>query len=104
MTKFSKALVKARKKLHISQQKMGERIGVPRVTIASWEYGRTLPRLETLPRVAEHYDLDAEKLLELWEAHKGSRNVSMRVNGECRCGQKITPEMKYCPECGRKLI
>ena len=44
--KFGDNLLKARKKKGLSQEELGEKIGVTRQTISNWELGETSPNPE----------------------------------------------------------
>ena len=80
----------------ISQEKVGELIGVPRVTIAGWEGGRTTPRPKYFKAISEVYGIPLEELLPYM-----SKNMTLSVNGKCvQCGEKL--DAPYCMWCGRR--
>ena len=52
-----------RKKLNISQEELGARLGVSRQAVSKWETGRGLPSVDLLEPLAEALDLTVSELL-----------------------------------------
>jgi transcriptional regulator with XRE-family HTH domain len=52
MTTFSANLIKARKKLNLTQEKISDSIGINQSTYQEWEKGRS-PKIEYLPKLKE---------------------------------------------------
>lgn len=52
-----------RKSANLTQQDVGEILGVKRNTIAMWECGKSFPRSELLPKIATLYNCSIETLL-----------------------------------------
>lgn len=53
----------ARRKLKKRQRDIADEIGCTQPTIADWELGRALPRLQDLRTVAKAYGLKPEQLI-----------------------------------------
>jgi len=60
---ISKMITKRRKKLHISQQQLAEKIKVTDIEVARWETGKTLPEAEVLPVLAEALCVNVDQLV-----------------------------------------
>ncbi|AXQ77987.1 helix-turn-helix domain-containing protein [Streptococcus chenjunshii] len=54
-----------RKKQGLSQEKLAEKIGVSRQTVAKWETGNSLPDVLSCAKLAELFDVSIEDLLHL---------------------------------------
>ena len=54
-----------RKRQELSQEKLAEKIGVSRQTVAKWEAGSSLPDILTCAKLAELFDVSIEDLLNL---------------------------------------
>ena len=52
-----------RKKLHISQEELGARLGVSRQAVSKWESGASDPSTSNLLALAKLYGVPAEELL-----------------------------------------
>ena len=63
MTKVSKNIKKARLRLGLTQDALGERVHVTRQTVSSWETGRTQPDLEMLLQLCRALEVPPEELL-----------------------------------------
>lgn len=57
-----------RKKNHMTQKALSERLGVARQTISKWEYGLAVPDADRLVQIADLFDLNISELLEKDEA------------------------------------
>lgn len=57
-----------RKKNHMTQKTLSERLGVARQTISKWEYGLAVPDADRLVQIADLFDLNISELLEKDEA------------------------------------
>lgn len=62
-TVFSQNLYNERRKLGLSQESLGEKIGVHQVRIAKWENGKTEPSFENLIKLAEVFGTSVDYLL-----------------------------------------
>ena len=60
---FGKKLKELRIEQGLSQQKLGEILGFCNQTISFWENGSREPDLDTLVKIARHFDVSLEELL-----------------------------------------
>ena len=60
---FGKRLKKIRKKAHITQQQLGDMVGVTKVSICCYENGTRTPTLETLIDLADSLNVQLNYLL-----------------------------------------
>ncbi len=60
---FGKRLKEIRKKAHITQQQLGEMVGVTKVSICCYENGTRTPTLETLIDLADSLNVHLNYLL-----------------------------------------
>ena len=60
---FGKRLKEIRKKAHITQQQLGEMVGVTKVSICCYENGTRTPTLETLIDLADNLNVHLNYLL-----------------------------------------
>lgn len=57
-------ILKLRKSKGLSQEKLGEQIGVTRQTISNWELGETTPNPEQLKLLSQELNISIDELLE----------------------------------------
>ncbi|MBS5113617.1 MAG: helix-turn-helix transcriptional regulator [Coprobacillus cateniformis] len=57
-------ILEARKRLQISQEKLGEKIGVTRQTISNWELGQTLPDAKQLVALSKALNISIDCLVD----------------------------------------
>ena len=57
-------ILKLRKKISISQEQLGEQVGVTRQTISNWELGETSPNPEQLKLLSKSLNISIDDLLE----------------------------------------
>lgn len=117
----------ARKKAHLSQKELGDRLGVTQAMISAYEQGVRKPKLETMQKIATALGISEQELLGynnseyvLYKALEGSdpdeQNNSLVINGVLvseknllrqyrelnRIGKaeaiKRVKELKYIPE------
>ena len=62
--KFGDNLLKARKKKGLSQEELGEKIGVTRQTISNWELGETGPNPKELKILSQELNISIDELLD----------------------------------------
>ena len=55
---------KARESVGLTQQAAADLFGVKRTTVAMWETGKSLPRAELLPLIAQTYHCEISELLQ----------------------------------------
>ena len=61
---LGKNILKARKKKGLSQEELGEKIGVTRQTISNWELGETGPNPEQLKILSKELSISVDELLD----------------------------------------
>lgn len=52
-----------RKKLGLSQEQLGEKVGVSRQTVSKWEIGQTIPELEKMILLAKEFETTIDELV-----------------------------------------
>ena len=62
--KLGEKVLKLRKKINISQEQLGEQVGVTRQTISNWELGETSPNPEQLKLLSRVLNISIDELLE----------------------------------------
>ena len=60
---FGKNLRSLRLSENISQNKLGENLGVCNQTVSFWEIGKREPDLDTLLKIAEYFNVSVDFLL-----------------------------------------
>ena len=55
-----KKIAEERKKLGLSQEKLGELVGVSRQAVTRWEAGQSLPELEKLVALSEAFGVSCD--------------------------------------------
>ncbi|MBQ8612113.1 MAG: methyltransferase domain-containing protein [Oscillospiraceae bacterium] len=63
MEVFSKNIAQLRKKSGLTQQQLGDKLGVSCQTVSKWECGVTLPDLSLVPALCRCFDISADQLL-----------------------------------------
>ncbi len=59
---FSQQLCRLRRERGLSQEKLGEAVGVSRQTISKWELGETTPELEKLHLLCDYFQISMDEL------------------------------------------
>lgn len=62
--RLGEKVLKLRKKFNISQEQLGEQVGVTRQTISNWELGETHPNPEQLKLLSKTLNISIDELLE----------------------------------------
>lgn len=62
--RLGEKVLKLRKKFNISQERLGEQVGVTRQTISNWELGETHPNPEQLKLLSKTLNISIDELLE----------------------------------------
>lgn len=60
---FSKKLISLRKKAHLTQQELADKLNVSNKTISRWETAEGYPDVELLPKIAEIFHVSIDYLL-----------------------------------------
>lgn len=74
-----KNLALLRKEFGLSQQKLGNEIGLARNTICQYESGNRVPDVDTLKKIADYFDVSIDYLLGR-EEKKYTKNCSNNIN------------------------
>ena len=73
--KVGKLIQKLRKDKKLTQQELGDKLGVSPKTISKWETGSGLPDISFLKRLSEIFNITIEELLEGDLKHKEKLNI-----------------------------
>lgn len=60
---FSERLISLRRQKGLSQEQLGEQIGVTRQTVSKWELGETTPEMEKLIQLSDIFDISIDQLV-----------------------------------------
>ncbi len=60
---FSEKLIELRRKNGLSQEQLGEKLGVTRQTVSKWELGATTPEMEKLAAISELFNISTDELI-----------------------------------------
>lgn len=60
---FGDKLIKLRKKEGMSQEELGEKLGVTRQTVSKWELGQTTPEMDKLRDISTLFDISVNYLM-----------------------------------------
>ncbi len=61
--KLGEKILTYRKKLGLSQEQLGEKVGVSRQTVSKWEIGQTIPELEKMILLAKTFETTIDELV-----------------------------------------
>lgn len=61
--KLGEKILEYRKKLGLSQEALGEKVGVSRQTVSKWEIGQTIPELEKIILLAKEFGTTIDELV-----------------------------------------
>lgn len=88
----------ARKQAGLSQEQLGEKLGVSRQAVSKWESGQTNPDVAYIIEMCRLLGVSSDWLL-LGEESAGE----VRPEQCPGCGAIVTPLDCFCPRCGREL-
>ena len=97
-TELKDRIAQARKAAGLSQEQLGEKLGVSRQAISKWESGAANPDVAYLAAMCRELGVPSDWLL-LGE-EDGEASPSRRCP---RCGAGVTQRDSYCPNCGTPL-
>ena len=60
---FGDKLINLRKKKGMSQEELGEKLGVTRQTVSKWELGQTTPEMDKLRDISILFDVSVNYLM-----------------------------------------
>lgn len=78
--KIGKFIAELRKEKNMTQQQLGDKVGVSYKTISKWENGRGLPELATLKPLSEELDITINELLSGEKIQKESYQEKLEEN------------------------
>ena len=85
--KLGEKILEYRKKLGLSQEALGEKVGVSRQTVSKWEIGQTIPELEKIILLAKEFGTTIDELVQDEEnqilEEKNSINENKFINKFC---------------------
>lgn len=88
----------ARKQAGLSQEQLGEKLGVSRQAVSKWESGQTNPDIAYVSQMCRLFGVSADWLL------LGEESAKESAPARCPdCQTVITGLDKFCPNCGRSL-
>jgi len=79
---FSNNLVRLRKELKFTQEKLAESLGVSFQAVSKWETMQSYPDIELLPRLAELLETSVDSLIGYIPTRKGGTNYEERYKRE----------------------
>lgn len=62
--KLGEKILNYRKKLGLSQEELGEKVGVSRQTVSKWEIGQTIPELEKIILLSKEFGITIDELVQ----------------------------------------
>lgn len=61
--KFNEKLIELRKAKGLSQEELGNELGVSRQTVSKWELGQSYPDFQKLVLLSDFFDISLDKLI-----------------------------------------
>lgn len=95
---LNERITQARKRAHLSQEQLGERLGVSRQAVSKWESGQTNPDVSYVAQMCQILAVSPEWLLLGREPSQPSDSVYC-----AHCGAHVPVGSVFCPQCGKKL-
>lgn len=72
--KFSEKLIMLRKNKKLSQEDLGNELGVARQTVSKWELGETTPEMDKLIKMSEIFEITLDDLVKNSETNIDNAN------------------------------
>lgn len=63
MNTFSSILIQKRKTKHLTQKQVAEQLNITQATLSKYESGSTIPRIESLPVIADFLEMSISSLV-----------------------------------------
>lgn len=91
-------IAQARKQAGLSQEQLGEKLGVSRQAISKWESGQNNPDVAYVAEMCRLFGISSDWLL------LGLENAQEKAPVHCpNCKAIVTGLDNFCPNCGRSL-
>ena len=75
---FHEQLITLRKQKGLSQEQLGERLGVTRQTISKWELGITTPEMDKLIQLSDLFQISIDELVGRSTGSEAPRQAPVR--------------------------
>lgn len=85
-------LAKLRKDSGLTQEELGERIGINNKTISKWEQGIFLPDITYLTTIADFYNITVDELL---RCEKKNHKQAVESANECKLTNRLKEMLDY---------
>ena len=72
--KFNEKIIMLRKNKNLSQEDLGNELGVARQTISKWELGETTPEMDKLIKMSEIFEITLDDLIKDTEPNIDKNN------------------------------
>jgi transcriptional regulator with XRE-family HTH domain len=93
---FAERIIRARRAAKLTQEKLGEHVGVTSQSVSGWERGLALPEARNIPRIASALRIDPIELLKALDAdHHGVGPVRASVDAEDDAPEGTVPIIGY---------
>lgn len=122
-------IIQARKQAGLTQEQLGEKLGVSRQAVSKWESGQANPDVSYIVEMCRLFDVSSDWLLLGWNtsdrdgetkvcpqcghpasehdcfcAQCGASLAENNLLGRCpSCGTQLSGESTYCTKCGKHL-
>ena len=73
--KFNEKIIMLRKNKNLSQEDLGNELGVARQTISKWELGETTPEMDKLVKMSEIFEISLDDLIKDAEPNIDNNSV-----------------------------
>lgn len=106
---WNERIAAARKNAGLTQETLGERLGVSRQAVSKWESGQAVPDLDTVVRLCQTLDLSADYLLFGREGNPTPAEIARADPAGpiypdiCPCCGRAASGGTLCPTCGYTL-
>lgn len=74
--KFNEKIIMLRKNKNLSQEDLGNELGVARQTISKWELGETTPEMDKLIKMSEIFEITLDDLIKDTESNIDKNNAN----------------------------
>lgn len=82
--KFNEKIIMLRKNKNLSQDELGNELGVARQTISKWELGETTPEMDKLIKISKFFEIGLDELIKDSES-----NIEIEKNTNNTNTQKL---------------